>query len=60
MVSGPKDHIFINFVDHGAPGFLCFPNDELHAKLLESTLQSMAYSNKFSKVSILKKSEYTK
>lgn len=48
--SGPKDHIFINFVDHGAPGFLCFPNDELHAKLLESTLQSMAYSNKFSKM----------
>ncbi|KAK3917205.1 Legumain [Frankliniella fusca] len=48
--SGPKDHIFINFVDHGAPGFLCFPNDELHAKLLESTLESMAYSNKFSKM----------
>lgn len=25
--SGPNDHVFVNFVDHGAPGLLAFPND---------------------------------
>lgn len=48
--SGPKDHIFVNFVDHGAPGFLCFPNDELHAKPLETTLEMMVAENRFSKM----------
>ena len=23
--------IFVNFVDHGAPGFLCFPSDNLYS-----------------------------
>jgi len=27
--SGPKDHIFVNFVDHGAPGLIAFPSDEV-------------------------------
>lgn len=25
--SGPNDHIFVNFVDHGAPGILAFPDE---------------------------------
>ena len=25
--SGPNDRVFINFVDHGAPGLVAFPND---------------------------------
>jgi len=43
--SGPNDHIFVNFVDHGAPGILAFPMDELHAQDLMNTIKSM-YSNK--------------
>lgn len=48
--SNSQDHIFVNFVDHGAPGFLCFPNDELHAKLLEDTLQRMRIARSFNKM----------
>ncbi|KAG7277074.1 LOW QUALITY PROTEIN: hypothetical protein CRUP_031287, partial [Coryphaenoides rupestris] len=28
LKSGPKDHVFVYFTDHGAPGILAFPNDE--------------------------------
>ncbi len=24
--SGPNDYVFVNFVDHGAPGFVAFPS----------------------------------
>ena len=27
VISGPEDHIFVNFADHGGPGVLAFPND---------------------------------
>lgn len=27
--SGPNDHIFVYFTDHGAPGLLAFPDDEV-------------------------------
>lgn len=43
--SGPNDHIFVNFVDHGAPGLLAFPNDVLHARDFMDTIKSM-YTNK--------------
>jgi len=45
--SGPNDHIFVNFVDHGAPGILAFPSDELHAQDLMKTIKSMHSSNKY-------------
>jgi len=25
VCSGPKDHVFVYFADHGAAGLLCFP-----------------------------------
>jgi len=43
--SGPNDHVFVNFVDHGAPGILAFPSDELHVKDLIKTIKYM-HSNK--------------
>lgn len=45
--SGPKDHIFVNFADHGAPGIIAFPGEQppLHARDLMNTLLSM-YANK--------------
>lgn len=27
--SGPKDHVFVYFTDHGAPGLLAFPDDDV-------------------------------
>ena len=27
--SGPNDHVFVNFADHGAPGIVAFPADEV-------------------------------
>ncbi|XP_003379813.1 legumain [Trichinella spiralis] len=34
--SGPDDHIFINFVDHGGRGILCFPEGEVKEISIES------------------------
>lgn len=45
--SGPNDHIFVNFVDHGGPGIVAFPNDVLTARDLMTTLTSMHSSNKY-------------
>ncbi|CAL8090573.1 unnamed protein product [Orchesella dallaii] len=50
LQSGPNDHVFINFVDHGAPGLVGFPNDELHAKELENTFKTMHLSKKYGKL----------
>jgi hypothetical protein len=51
LCSGPSDHVFVNFVDHGAPGLLAFPSDELYADDLERALRIMAVNRQFSRVS---------
>ncbi|XP_077124121.1 legumain [Ranitomeya variabilis] len=43
--SGPNDHVFVYFTDHGAPGLLAFPNDDLHVEDLNKTIKYM-YENK--------------
>ncbi|XP_073993668.1 legumain-like isoform X3 [Rhodnius prolixus] len=48
--SGPNDHIFVNFVDHGGPGVLCFPEEDLAADDLIKALKSMAHKSQFSKL----------
>lgn len=48
--SGPNDHVFVNFVDHGAPGLLAFPSDELYADNLERALRKMAVNKKFARL----------
>ncbi|KAH9503065.1 hypothetical protein Btru_075896 [Bulinus truncatus] len=45
IASGPNDRVFVNFVDHGAPGVLAFPNDVLHAEDLHNAIKKM-YTNK--------------
>jgi len=37
----PNDKVFINFVDHGAPGLIIFPNSELHEDTLINTFNKM-------------------
>ncbi|GFW76669.1 legumain [Trichonephila clavipes] len=36
--SSPSDHVFVYFADHGAPGFIAFPEDELSAMDLNRTI----------------------
>jgi hypothetical protein len=43
--------VFVNFVDHGAPGLLAFPIDELYADDLERALRKMAVNRQFARVS---------
>jgi len=50
LKSGPNDHVFINFVDHGAPGLLAFPDSELHARVLQDTLLDMYNNKKYGKL----------
>ncbi|XP_040266800.1 legumain isoform X2 [Bufo bufo] len=48
--SGPNDHVFVYFTDHGAPGLLAFPNDDLHVKDLNETIQYMYENKKYKKM----------
>lgn len=41
LKSGPRDHVFVYFTDHGATGLLAFPNDDLHVKDLNHTIHYM-------------------
>jgi len=50
LYSGPADHVFVNFVDHGAPGLLAFPSDELYADDLIKALRKMAVNKQFAQV----------
>ncbi|KAL3875923.1 hypothetical protein ACJMK2_033827 [Sinanodonta woodiana] len=48
--SGPNDHIFVNFVDHGGPGILAFGDDTLEADKLMEAIKSMYKQNKYGKM----------
>lgn len=50
LKSGPKDHVFIYFADHGADGILAFPNDDLHVDELQKTIKYMHRHKKYSKM----------
>jgi len=47
LQSGPQDNLFINFVDHGAPGLIAFPDGELHSKQLIRALKKMHSEGKY-------------
>lgn len=48
--SGPNDHVFVNFVDHGATGLLAFPVGELTVKQLNDALLKMHSENRYGKL----------
>lgn len=50
--SGPNDYVFVNFVDHGAPGLVAFPNGELYATQLMTVLKKMYSENKYAQMVI--------
>jgi legumain len=41
LLSTAEDEVFINFVDHGAPGIIALPNEYIYAKDLMATLDVM-------------------
>ncbi|XP_024424096.1 legumain [Desmodus rotundus] len=50
LKSGPRDHVFVYFTDHGATGLLAFPNDDLHVKDLNETIRYMHKHKKYQKM----------
>ncbi|CAN9501968.1 unnamed protein product [Ophioblennius macclurei] len=50
LKSGPNDHVFVYFTDHGAPGILAFPNDDLNVKDLQDTINYMHQNKMYKKM----------
>ncbi|CAJ1074786.1 legumain [Xyrichtys novacula] len=50
LKSGPKDHVFVYFTDHGAPGILAFPNDDLNVKDLQDAITYMHENKKYKRM----------
>jgi len=50
IASGPNDHVFVNFVDHGATGILAFPVGELTVKQLNDALNKMYNEKRYAKL----------
>jgi len=50
IASGPNDHVFVNFVDHGATGILAFPVGELTVKQLNDALLKMNKEKRYGKL----------
>jgi len=50
LKSGPNDHVFLNFADHGAPGILAFPENELTVSELQTALKAMYTQKMYSKL----------
>ncbi|XP_034531289.1 legumain [Notolabrus celidotus] len=50
LKSGPKDHVFVYFTDHGAPGILAFPNDDLNVKDLQDAITYMHENKRYKRM----------
>ncbi|XP_054162398.1 legumain-like [Oppia nitens] len=48
--SGPNDHIFVYFMDHGATDLICFPKGRLYGEELNNQLIEMYNQKKFAKL----------
>jgi len=48
--SGPNDHVFVYFSDHGAEGLIAFPSEELYADDLISAIETMHSANRYGKL----------
>ena len=48
--SGPNDHVFVNFADHGGPGLIAFPRDVLHVAQLNKTIWKMHEEQRYHKM----------
>jgi len=48
--SGPNDHVFVNFADHGGPGIIAFPDSYLHVAQLNKTIWKMYEEKRYHKM----------
>lgn len=48
--SGPNDHVFVYFADHGAPGIIAFPESELSATDLNKAIMNMYKQKRYNKM----------
>jgi hypothetical protein len=51
--STAEDNVFVFFVDHGAPGLIAFPSQELHKAQLQAALAQMSQAKMFKKLADL-------
>ncbi|XP_071079680.1 uncharacterized protein [Haliotis cracherodii] len=49
LKSGPRDHVFVNFVDHGGPGLIAFGMNFLKASKLHETIWKMHDKKSYAK-----------
>lgn len=47
LKSTSEDNVFITFIDHGSPGFVAFPDTEMHKDQLQATLAVMSKQKMF-------------
>ncbi|CAG2103213.1 unnamed protein product [Medioppia subpectinata] len=50
LESGPNDHVFVFFDDHGTLDIICFPHKALKAMDLLNTLKQMHHDKKYAKL----------
>jgi legumain len=50
--TGPDSKIFVFFADHGAPGFVCFPSENLYADDLQATIDEMQANSKYAEMTM--------
>uniref|UniRef100_UPI00398F0C83 legumain isoform X1 n=2 Tax=Pristiophorus japonicus TaxID=55135 RepID=UPI00398F0C83 len=50
LKSGPKDHVFVYFADHGADGILAFPNSDLQVDDLQEAIKYMHTQKMYAKM----------
>ncbi|GBN11912.1 Legumain [Araneus ventricosus] len=50
LESGPNDHVFVYFADHGAPGIIAFPEDELSSTDLNQAIKYMHQKKMYKKM----------
>ncbi|KAM7441831.1 hypothetical protein ABFA07_009156 [Porites harrisoni] len=48
--SGPNDHVFVYFTDHGAPNLIAFPESVLHSQDLLEAINYMHENKKFARM----------
>ncbi|CAG2104198.1 unnamed protein product [Medioppia subpectinata] len=48
--SGPNDHIYVYFIDHGAPDLIAFPHKYLYSKDLNGAFKEMHQAKKYAKL----------
>lgn len=52
IASGPNDHVFVYFADHGAPGLIAFPSQMLLKDDLNNAIMKMYNNNQYAQMVI--------